>query len=165
MKDEQRKILEIMKKTTNRMDLNMFAEAVELTPSETFANVQILAKEGFLRKIGAGYGLTEKAKNTLRAFETVPQEKAFQFYTDVDKPDGFRAASLEEFYNHIEQVGVNSLDFHLYRGDFENWLRQVMGSEKLADETAKFKDTGLTGEEFRQAFLKSIDKNYSIKCT
>jgi DNA-binding Lrp family transcriptional regulator len=163
LKDEQRKILKIMNEATNRMDLNMFAEAVKLTPGEAIANVQALTNEGFLRKLGSGYGLTEKGKNTLKAFVAVPQEKAFQFYTDIDKPGGFSAISLEEFYYQIKQVDSDSLDFHLYRDDFENWLRQVVSSDELADEAANFKKTGLYGEELRRAFLKSIDANYGIE--
>jgi DNA-binding Lrp family transcriptional regulator len=163
LKDEQRKILKLINEATNRMDLNMFAEAVELTPSVTIANVQTLTKEGFLRKLDSGYGLTEKGKNTLKATAAVPQEKAFQFYRDVDKPLESSAGSLEEFYRQIKQVGLDSLDFHLYRDDFENWLRQVIGNEELADEAIKFKETRLCGEELRNALLKSIDASYSIE--
>ena len=56
------------------MDLNMFAQAVNLTPNQAIAEVQELAKEGFLRKVGGGFGLTEKGKNAVKAFALVPAE-------------------------------------------------------------------------------------------
>lgn len=162
MKDEQWKILKIINEATNRMNLNMFAEAVELTPNVAIANIQMLTKEGFLRKLGTGYGLTEKGKNALKASVIVPQEKAFRFYGNIDKPLELSAGSLEEFYQQIKQVCLDSLYFHLYRDDFENWLRQVIGNEELSKETRKIKDAGLCGEKLRKALLKSIDVNYGI---
>jgi hypothetical protein len=151
-----------MHEATNRMDLHVFAEAVHLTPNEAIADVQELAKEGFLRKVGAGYGLTEKGKNALKMPLVVPQEKAFQFYIGVDRPLGFSAYSLEEFCRLIKQVCSDSLDFHLYRGDFQNWLSQVVDDKELADEVGGFKTSGLYGEDFRKALLKAIDARYGI---
>ncbi len=71
------------------MDLTMFAQAVNLTPNQAIAEVQELAKEGFLRKVGGGFGLTEKGKNAIKAYVSVSAEMGFNFYVDVDKPLGF----------------------------------------------------------------------------
>ncbi len=162
LKDEQLRILKTMHEATNRMDLHMFAEAVHLTPNEAIADVQELAKEGFLHKVGAGYGLTEKGKNALKTPTAVPPEKTFQFYIGVDRPLGFSATSLEEFYRQIKQVCSDSLYFHLYRGDFEGWLDQVIGDKQLADEVGGFKASGINGEELRKALLKALDQRYGI---
>ena len=75
MKESYIKILKTMNEATNRMDLNMFAEAVNLTPNQAIAEVQELAKEGFLRKVGGGFGLTEKGRNTIKAFTTFANEE------------------------------------------------------------------------------------------
>ena len=55
MKEEQIKILKTMNEATNRMDIHMFAQAVNLEPNQTIEQVQKLAAEGFLRKVGGGY--------------------------------------------------------------------------------------------------------------
>ena len=89
MKEEHIKILKTMNEATNRMDINMFAQAVNLTPNQTIAQVQELAREGFLRKVGGGFGLTEKGKNALKAYAPVLPEMAFNFYVGMDKPLGF----------------------------------------------------------------------------
>jgi DNA-binding Lrp family transcriptional regulator len=162
LKEEQIKILKTMNEATNRMDLNMFAQAVDLSPNQAIAQVQELAKEGFLRKVGGGFGLTEKGRNALKMFTTVPVEMSFQFYVDVDKPLGFSAQSLEEFYRQIKQVTADSLEFHLYRGDFENWLREVCKDSELAEAFGALKTEALKGEDLRKALSKAVDAKYGV---
>lgn len=163
MKEEQFKILKTMSEATNRMDLNMFAQAVNLSPDQAMAEVQELAKKGFLRKVGKGYGLTVKGKNLLQVFQFVSSEMSFQFYEAVDKPLGFTARSIEEFYKSIKQVCSDSLEFHLHRGDFERWLSDVCGDKKLAQEIAALKTAELKSEELRIALLKIIDAKYGME--
>jgi predicted transcriptional regulator len=162
LKEEQIKILRTMKEATNRMDLNMFAQAVNLNPDQAIAQIQELAKEGFLRKVGGGYGLTDKGKNALKASVRVSDDTGFHFYVNVDKPLGFSAQSLEEFYRLINQVCSDSLEFHLYRGDFENWLREVLKDLELAETVGNLKADGVKGEDIRKALLKAIDTEYGV---
>jgi predicted transcriptional regulator len=162
LKDEQLRILKVMSEATNRMDLAMFAHAVNLTSDQAIADVQQLAQEGFLRKVGAGYGLTDKGKNAIKIGNMVADDKTFNFYVGVEKPLGFSAHSLEEFYRMVKQVYSDSLDFHLYRGDFENWIRQVIGDNVLADEVTALKASGLNGEGLRKALLEAIDNRYGV---
>ena len=163
MKEEQIKILKTMNEATNRMDLTMFAEAVNLNPNQAIAEVQELAKQGFLRKVGGGFGLTQKGKNALKAYTPVLSEMGFHFYVDIDKPLGFSAHSLDEFYRLIKHVYSNALEFHLYRGDFENWLREVCKDSELAETVGNLKADGLKGEDLRKALLKVLDAKYGIE--
>jgi predicted transcriptional regulator len=162
LKETHIKILKTMNEATNRMDLNMFAEAVNLTPNQAIAEVQELAKEGFLRKVGGGFGLTEKGRNALKPFTTFASEVSFHFYVGIDKPLGFSAQSLMEFYRLTKQVTTDSLEFHLYRGDFENWLREVCNDSELATAVGNLKADELKGEALRNALLKAIDTRYGI---
>ena len=162
MKEEQIRILTTMNEATTRMDLTMFAEAVNLNTNQAIAIVQELAREGFLRKVGSGYGLSEKGKNALKISMQVPSEMAFHFYVEVDKPLDFSAQSLEEFYKLIRQVCSDALEFHLYRGDFENWLKDVCKDAELAEAFAALKTDELKGEDLRKALLKAIDARYGI---
>jgi DNA-binding Lrp family transcriptional regulator len=162
LKEAQVRVLKTMNEATSRMDLNMFAQAVSMNPNQAMATVQELAAEGFLRKVGNGYGLSRKGKNVLRVFVQLPSELAFNFYVGVDKPLGFSAKSLEEFYRLIRQVCSDSLEFHLYRGDFERWLREVFEDVELAEDFANLKKTELKGEDLRKAVLKVIDAKYGV---
>ena len=151
-----------MNEATSRMDLTMFAQAVNLNPNQAIAEVQELAKEGFLRKVGGGFGLNEKGKKALKAYVSVSAELGFNFYVDIDKPLGFSALSLDEFYRTIKQVCSDSLEFHLYRGDFEKWLLEVCKDEDLAKAFGSLKGEELKGEELRKALLKAIDAKYGV---
>jgi predicted transcriptional regulator len=160
LKEEQVKILKTMNEATSRMDLHVFAEAVNLEPNQAVEQVQELAKEGFLRKVGGGYGLTEKGKNALKIFTVLSDEKSFNFYVDIDKPLGFTANSLVEFYRSVKQVTTDSLEFHLYRGDFEKWLSEVAGDVELAEVIGKLRSGELKGEKLRKAILKAVNEKY-----
>jgi len=151
-----------MNEATSRMDLNMFAQAVNLNPNQAIAEVQELAKEGFLRKVGGGFGLTEKGKNAIKAYVSVAADLGFNFYVDIDKPLGFSALSLDEFYRTIKQVCSDSLEFHLYRGDFEKWLQEVCKDEDLAKTFGTLKTEELKGEDLRKALLQTIDAKYGV---
>lgn len=151
-----------MSEATSRMDMNMFAKAVNLTPTQTTAQIQELTREGFLQKVGHGYSLTVKGKNALKISTKVSEEAAFHFYADMDKPLGSSAQSIEEFYSHIKQVGCDSLEFHLFREDFERWLYDVLHDKEIAREAAKIRTKGLKGEELREALLKIVDAKYGV---
>ncbi|MCW3983961.1 MAG: DUF5752 family protein [Candidatus Bathyarchaeota archaeon] len=162
MKDTQLRILKTMNEATSRIDFTTFSHNVDLTPNQAIVEMQQLAAEGFLHKVGAGFSITEKGKNALKILDTVPEEKKFRFFVAVDKPLGFSAHSIEEFYRLIRQVVSDSLDFHVYRGDFENWLRDVVHDEVLAAEVEKIRAYDLEGEELRKALLKAIDERYGV---
>ncbi len=163
MREEQIKILKTMNEATNRMDLKMFAHMVNLNPNQTIAQIQELAKAGFLRKVGNGYGLTEKGKAALKVFTPVSSEIGFNFYVGVGKPLGFTAQTLEEFYRLIKLVCSDSLEFHLFRGDFEKWLGEVLKDLDLAAAIGNLRKDELKGEDLRKELLKAIDKKYGVE--
>jgi hypothetical protein len=79
----------------------------------------------------------------------VPREKAFYFFTSIGNYTGVSASSLKEFMEKINEVNVKSLDFHLYRGDFEKWISEVLQDEELAVEVRKLQKFNLTGDALR----------------
>jgi predicted transcriptional regulator len=163
LKEEQFKVLKTISEAINRMDLNMFAQKVNLSPNQTIQQMQELAKKGFLRKVGSGYSITEKGKAVLKAFTPVPKEMGFHFYYGINQPTDFTAQTLEEFYRFIKQVRVDSLEFHLYRGDFENWLKEAFKDSEVAKEIGSIKAAGLKGEDLRAELLKVLDAKYGIQ--
>lgn len=59
------------------------------------------------------------------------RKNAFYFFTSVGNYTGRRAMSLEEFAAKIREVEISSLEFHLYRGDFEKWTDDVLEDNEL----------------------------------
>jgi predicted transcriptional regulator len=160
--EEQLKVLKIMNEVTSRMDLNAFAQMVGLNPNQTIEYVKELVNAGLVRKMGGGYGITEKGKVILKAVTPVSKDLAFHFYTDVGHPTGFSAESLKEFYEIIKRVTVESVEFHLYRGDFENWINAAFKDAALANKLASLKNSGLKGEELKKEIVAAIAAAYSL---
>lgn len=152
-----------MNEVTVRTDLNGFAKMVGLTPNETIEQFQELLKAGFVRKSGNGYGVTAKGKNALKAFTRVPEGKEFHFYSDVDKPTGFHADSIVSFYELLKLLPNESLEFHIYRGDFENWFREEFEDSVIEDELAGMKTSELKDEALRNEILVVLEERYGVK--
>lgn len=71
----------------------------------------------------------------------VPQYRAFYFFEDIDKYCGTYANSLIVFSNAINKIDKKSLNFHLKRKDFENWIRTTIGDNHLANQIEKIGET------------------------
>ena len=68
-----------------------------------------------------------------RRLRTLSRENAFYFFTSVGNYTGHKAMSLEEFVHKIRQIQTASLEFHLYRGDFEKWANEVLEDNILTE--------------------------------
>jgi hypothetical protein len=95
----------------------------ELETSETLAN-----------KI-----LKNVASNILRS---VPPQNAFYFYRAIGTPTGAAARNLPDFLGILNTIDLASLQFHLGRGDFENWVK-MLGDNTLAKQLADLKEKTL----------------------
>ena len=157
------KILRFMNEMTGRVDMNEFAERTGIESHQILSLMQELAKIGLLRKVGRGFAITEKGKNALKATSPLPWDKRFDFFVAINHPTGVSAAKVSEFYNLASSVAASSLEFHLDRGDFENWFRTSVGDPAFVDDLAKIKELSLKGEELRTALSKALQKRYSLQ--
>jgi len=105
------------------------------------------------------YTLTEKGKKALGLPESnrenaisilahTPQDKTFHFYASIGKPLALYAHSLQDFRDKIRKIDVDSIDFHMSRGDFEVWFTGL-GDVKLAKKAALLKEKNIVGEGLR----------------
>ena len=163
MINEEFKVLKAMSEATNKMDLNAFSKKVGFTPAETVEQIQQLAKEGFLQKVGGGFGITNKGKAALKALLPVPEGMSFQFYYRLNQPAQLSATTLKELYSVVRQISVDSIEFHLYRRDFENWIKEAFKDPELAHEIEQVRENELKGDEMRTALLKKFDAAYNIR--
>ena len=161
--EERLKILKVMSEVTGRLDLNEFARMVGLTPNQTIQHMQELLKADFVRKVGGGYGITETGKTILKALTPVPTGMEFYFYMAIGHPTSFAAKSLVDFYEIVKQIAADSLEFHLYRGDFENWIRTALRDTAFAENLANMKNTKLTGENLRKEIIKAAEAKYGFE--
>jgi hypothetical protein len=93
-----------------------------------------------------------------KILRTVSREKAFYFFTSIGNYTGVSASSLKEFMEKINEVNVKSLEFHLYRGDFEKWISEVLEDGELAGEVRKLQKFNLTGDPLRNQLYLSVSR-------
>jgi hypothetical protein len=93
-----------------------------------------------------------------RIFRRLPKERAFYFFTSVGNYTGESAESFEEFLERIKEVDIKSLEFHLYRGDFEKWIAEILEDEKLAEEALNLRDIMPTRDILRKRLVAVIAK-------
>ncbi len=161
--EAQMKILKFMSEATGHTDMNEFARKMGLTPGQAVEHVHELAKSGFVKKVGNGYTITEKGKIALKLSALLPSDKKFSFYFGIDKPTGLSAGSIEEFYNIVSKIDASSLEFHLYRGDFESWVRTVLNDIELADRLICVREAEVKGENLRKAIQMALDDRFSLE--
>ena len=108
------------------------------------------------------YTITEKGKKALGIPEinqegaktilaSMPNEKSFHFYADVGKPLSLNAYSLD----------MDSIEFHMSRGDFEGWFT-CLGDLELAKKTSFLKEKKMVGEELRTRLHDIISDRVTV---
>lgn len=93
-----------------------------------------------------------------RMLRRLPIGKGFTFFYEFARPSGLTVHSLEDFYSTLKTVDISSIRFHMERGDFERWLRQVIGDDKLADELTSISNKKLGGEALRKRILVAMER-------
>jgi hypothetical protein len=88
----------------------------------------------------------------------VSRKEAFYFFTSIGNYTGESAASLEEFLQKEKDVNIKSLEFHLYREDFERWIASTLGDDKLAKEIKDLRNTKVVGNASRDRLYFIISK-------
>jgi len=94
----------------------------------------------------------ETAETILRE---VPTERAFYFYTGYDRYTGIYARSLEEFAEKLETIETESIRFHLKRGDFQVWIRDL-GDPDLAETLDRIREPSLGDQELREEVARRV---------
>jgi hypothetical protein len=88
----------------------------------------------------------------------VPREKAFYFFTSIGNYTGASASSLKEFMEKVNEVNVKSLEFHLYRGDFEKWVSEILQDGELAGDIRRLQRLNLMGESLRNQLFLTVSR-------
>jgi hypothetical protein len=91
---------------------------------------------------------------------TLSREKAFYFFTSIGNYTGVWASSLGEFVKKILDVDVKSLEFHLYRGDFEKWITETVKDNALANKLRQLKALKPIGIDLRDRLYLIVFKHY-----
>lgn len=90
--------------------------------------------------------------------KTVPPEKIFYFYEGIGNYTGKSAASLREFVEKVKEVDDKSLEFHVQRRDFENWISGALKEDELAKQVSEIRESNATGRELRERLYLVVSR-------
>jgi alpha-amylase len=98
---------------------------------------------------------SNKKRDPLRV---VAHAQGFHFYTAIGDYCGVSAHSLEEFANALRYVCSDARVFHFERGDFQKWIRDVIGDAELAQTMDDIKMCGrhLSAESCRKELVDAL---------
>jgi hypothetical protein len=103
-------------------------------------------------------GLPQITKESASAILAQPSsDKAFHFYAEIGRPLNLSANSLTDFCDKISKVNVDSIEFHLNRGDLEAWFAGL-GDLELAKKTALLKARKMSGLEMQGKLREIVEK-------
>jgi hypothetical protein len=91
---------------------------------------------------------------------TLPPARRFYFYDGAGHFIGRVAASLWEFHQTLGTLPIDSLRYHLTRGDFERWIRDVLRDSNLAQRLHKLAHRELGDAELRGAIVALVSNRY-----
>ena len=130
---------------------------VKMGYAESPQKGQYLISANGKKALGLPETTKEKAKKILAK---TPPEKAFHFYAGIGKPLNQSVHSLQEFSDKIATIKVETVEFHLNRGDFEAWFNSL-GDMELSKKIALLKGKKLAGEELRSKLRDIVE----TRCT
>jgi len=95
-----------------------------------------------------------------RILRELSKNEAFYFFTSIGNYTGECATSLEDFIKKIKTVSVKSIEFHLYREDFEKWVAETLEDKELAQEIENLRKQNTTEEFLREKLSAIVSKRY-----
>ncbi|MCW4035020.1 MAG: DUF5752 family protein [Candidatus Bathyarchaeota archaeon] len=148
------------------MTLQAISEKVGLPSSSTMGYLLGLIKADYVSVPETHqYALTTLGKQAIglpnvdqtlatNILQTVPYEEAFHFHDAQNMYLNVYANSLQDFVDKIQTIDLRSIQFHLPRKDFENWVRSL-GDIELAKKIEIMRLSHLTGENLRNELYQA----------
>jgi alpha-amylase len=95
-----------------------------------------------------------------RILRRLPAGMGFTFSYEFARSSELTVHSLYEFFSALKTVDLSSIQFHVERGDFERWLRHVVGDDELADQMVKVNQSKrkLKSEALRKRILAITER-------
>ncbi len=90
-----------------------------------------------------------------RLKETIKIVEPFYFFIRDGEFTGKIAFSLKGFKRIIEKVDISSIEYHMERGDIENWANYSLKDQDLANKMANLRE--IRGEKLRKGLIDLIN--------
>lgn len=88
--------------------------------------------------------------------QTVDYEKGFHFFNGSGNYEGETATSLVTFEFILESINAESIRYHMGRGDFQKWIREVLCDDGLAEKIDNL-PTDVSDQELRNELIDAVN--------
>jgi len=161
------KILEALWAEGAPMKSKDVAQKVGLGVAAATMHLLGLKKSGHVSTPQHGlYAITELGKEAIglpkvdkahaaKILSHLPTDKAFHFYTGIHQYTHIIAHSLTEFSDKLQKIDAKSVEFHMPRKDFENWVHSL-GDVELAKRLSSIRNMHLRGEDLRTRVYEAV---------
>jgi hypothetical protein len=102
--------------------------------------------------------LTSANDISVSHMQTVDYEKGFHFFSGSGNYEGETATSLVTFEFILESVNPDSIRYHIGRGDFQKWIREVLGDDTLAEKIDGLR-TNVSDQDLRTKLLEAVNQD------
>lgn len=92
-----------------------------------------------------------------RMLRVISPEQGFTFFYEFARPAYTTVLSLEEFSTALKTIDPVSIEFHIERGDFERWIRHVVGDNTLADKLRETANQSRLPEIRRTKVINAVE--------
>jgi hydroxymethylpyrimidine pyrophosphatase-like HAD family hydrolase len=150
--------------------LGVFAKAVG-TPAPEGEEIELQTGEAliwFCRKKDAPIrvrtvpGKAERRRHLRRYAEGGMSEEQSFYFRGPESKLNLRAQNLNGFLQLAEGVDDETWLYHLKRGDYTQWFREIIKDEPLAQDAAKVEaDDGLSAKDSRGKIKEAIETRYT----
>ncbi|MFH0897366.1 MAG: hypothetical protein V1850_04890 [Candidatus Bathyarchaeota archaeon] len=162
MDNERFRIVQALSEFEGSVSINDLVARSELSRGKILGNLARLCIEGFVDKHGKQYAITNRGRALMGELNPVQQDKGFFFNLDENNYTGQIALSLKDLYDIVKTVDIKSIDFHNRRGDFENWIRNVLHDEEFANTVSAIRNENVAGEVLRDKLYEAVGRNYRM---
>ncbi len=96
-----------------------------------------------------------KKANSSKILAVVAEDRGFHFCFADQVYSMVTATSLSDFVEKLNGIDDSAVLFHYPRGDFQAWIREVLGDNELADRMC-FITPNLPGDELRKELQRIV---------
>lgn len=166
MSKSKKEILSLLWEAENPISVKEVTQKIGLKGRSANMHLQGLRRLGHVSRSADGYSITDSGREAIgfpkidkrfakKVLSTIPAERAFHFYRGIDRPTGVLSDSLVDLCEKIKTLDIEPIQFHLSRGDLENWISSL-GDIELARRLRMIRDKRLGGQALRERIYKTI---------
>ena len=163
----KKQILSLLWEAENPITLKEVSEKIGLKGRS--ANMHLLglvklrhvskSKKGYYRITNSGRGAIGFPKISKKFADKVlsktSAEGAFHFFRGIDQPTGILSNSLIDLCEKIKTLDIESIEFHMSRGDFETWISSL-GDIELAKRVRMIREENLAGHTLKERIYETL---------